>query len=198
MSTSAPDHERRVQEFRAALTALEIREVVRKYITTGMPAVITEYDYYDLRRDVAKEFQLHPNAVILVGSCRVGFSLKPEKRYAPSQSNSDLDLALVSVERFDDFWDRVFHYAKSNPSWDQRGRFERSLFDGWIDPRWLPPVPRFTEAKRWAEFFDSLMRSRRFGIRRITARLYRTWERLESYQERMVQRCRDDLRRTIS
>lgn len=198
MSKSEPDYEGRVQEFHAALIELEVREVVRKYITTGMPAAIAEKDYYDLRRDVAKEFKLHPNAVVLIGSCRVGFSLKPNKLYAPTHSNSDLDLALVSMERFDDFWDRVFHYAKFNPSWDEKWRFEKSLFNGWIDPRWLPPVPRFETAKHWIEFFDTIMRSRRFGTRRLTARLYRTWEHLESYQERMVRRCRDDLRRTTS
>ena len=130
--------------------------------------------------------------MVLVGSCRTGFTLKPDKRWQPARPASDLDLALVSTDRFDDYWDKVFHYARSDLAWKKSheyNRFVSFLFDGWIDPRGLPPVRAFEQAREWVNFFDGLMRSRRFGTRRITARLYRTWERLECYQERMVRLC---------
>jgi len=157
-----------------------------------MPAAMHPDKYYELRRDVASQFELHPNAVILVGSSRMGFALKPEKRYQPAHTGSDLDLALVSADRFDDYWDRVFLFARSDMVWRKSKEFRQFawfLFNGWIDPRGLPPVPRFAKAKEWVTFFDELMRSRRFGQRRITARLYRTWDRMESYQEKMIRLC---------
>jgi uncharacterized C2H2 Zn-finger protein len=101
-------------------------------------------------------------------------------------------LALVSAERFDDYWDRVFEYARSDAVWKttkEYKRFVNILFNGWIDPRGLPSVRRFEQAKRWTSFFDGLMQSRRFGQRRISARLYRTWDRLEAYQEKAVRQC---------
>jgi hypothetical protein len=181
-----------IELFKADLAALDVREVVRKHITTGTPVVLNADDYYELRRDVASHFGLHPNAVVLVGSCRMGFALKHERRWQSALPGSDLDLALVSADRFDDYWDRVFQYARSDLAWTRTRRFSwflRVLFRGWIDPRSLPTGPRFSEAKAWADFFDGLMRSRRFGPRRISARLYRSWDRLEAYQEIMVRSC---------
>jgi hypothetical protein len=195
MSSGASEHSRRLEQFKADLSALDFREIVRKHITTGMPAAIHEAEYYELRREVASHFELHPNAVILVGSCRLGFVLKPRKRWRPARKSADFDLALVSADRFDYYWDRVFHYAKSDLAWRKTHAFRRfawHLFHGWIDPRGLPPVPKFEQAKAWVRFFDNLMRSRRFGPRRISARLYRTWDRLEAYQEIMVRSCANE------
>jgi hypothetical protein len=194
MSSAASENPDRVEKFKAVLAALEVREVVRKHITTGAPVAIQADDYYELRRDVAAHFDLHPNEVILVGSCRLEFALKPkkEKRYLPVHLGSDLDLALVSMKRFDSYWDGVFEYARSDLAWTKTRQFKwfrKILFTGWIDPRTLPPAPRFEEAKAWADFFDNLMRSRRFGGRRISARLYRTWDRLEAYHEVIVRSC---------
>jgi hypothetical protein len=106
-------------------------------------------------------------------------------------------LALVSPERFDRYWDAVFEYARSDFAWKKTlryKRFARMLFNGWIDPRGLPSGRRFVEARHWFTFFDELMQSRHFGPRRITARLYRNWDRLESYQEIAVYKCRAEVR----
>ncbi len=190
--TAADPHEARVERFRSDLRALDPTDVIRKHITTGTPVAISDDAYFDLRTLVAAEFTLHPSAVVLVGSCRLGFSIAPKKRYRRARPNADLDLALVSQERFDSYWDDVFAYARHDTAWKRSSEyweFVRMLFNGWIDPRGLPNVPRFEQATRWTDFFDTLMHSRRFGRRRISARLYRTWARLEAYQELAVRRC---------
>ncbi|MDZ4783261.1 MAG: hypothetical protein SGJ19_23690 [Planctomycetia bacterium] len=189
MSAGMNSHDGRVERFRSDLSALRPSDVIRKYITTGSPVAITEDVYFALRSLVAGQFNLHPSAVVLVGSARTGFSIAPKKRYREARENSDLDVALVSSERFDQYWDDVFAYSTTDIAWERSGSyraFVRMLFSGWIDPRGLPNVPRFEHAARWTNFFDNLMQSRRFGPRRITARLYRTWSRLEAYQEKAV------------
>ena len=198
MSTISAEHESRVQRFRSDLAALAVRDFIRKHITTGVPVVITSDDYYELRRLVAEEFNLHPSAVIVVGSCRTGFSIRPKKRYHQADPASDIDVAMVSREQFDRYWDGVFEHARSDKAWERTRKYKafvRMLFNGWIDPRGLPSVPTFSQAQQWVTFFDELMQSRRFGPRRITARLYRNWERLESYQEITVSSCHAELRR---
>src|SRR5260370_769121 len=117
MSSPASEHWTRIEQFKADLAALEVREVVRKHITTGMPAAIHADEYYELRRDVARHFGLHPSAVILVGSCRLGFALTRKKRWLPARAGSDLDLAIVSAERFDSYWEGVFEFARSDLAW---------------------------------------------------------------------------------
>jgi hypothetical protein len=181
-----------IARFKTDLAELSVNDLVRKYVTTGSPAALSEDQYFSLRKVIAEEFQLHPSAVVLVGSCRTGFSISPKKRYTPVRARSDLDIALISSERFDQYWDDVFEYASSDIAWrrSEEGReFSRSLFNGWIDPRGLPSVPRFISAGKWAGFFDQLMRTRQFGRRRISARLYRSWARLEAYQAKAVEMC---------
>ena len=192
MATPIDTLELHINIFRDDLLNLPPMEIIRKYITTGSPLMLSEDEYFSLRNEIASAFHLHPSAIILVGSSRTGFSMKPEKRYQAASHNSDLDVAIVSSEKFDDYWERVFEYAQSNSAWKNSYRFrmfQQNLFRGWIDPRGLPPVKSFQEARHWTDFFDSMMQSRRFGTRRISARLYRTWSRLEAYQEKAVRQC---------
>ena len=158
-----------------------MNEVIRKHITTGMPVELTDEVYFGLRSKIADEFKLHPSAVVIVGSCRMGFSIAPRKRFRAAKPDSDLDVALISLERFDQYWDDVFAYSAQDSAWkrsDEYREFVRMLFNGWIDPRGLPNVHRFEQATRWSSFFGELMQSRQFGPRRISAHLYRTWSRL--------------------
>ena len=104
------DHDNRVREFKEDLVSLDLRGIVRKHITTGAPAEISNSDYYTLRQIVGDQFEVHPSAIVLVGSCRTGFSLKPEQRYHPARPGSDLDIAIISPERFDEYWDKAFRY----------------------------------------------------------------------------------------
>jgi hypothetical protein len=185
-TASGPDL---VAVFQADLRELPVRDVIRKHISTGRPHAFTDHEYYELRSTVAAEFGLHPSSVVVVGSTRIGFSLDPKHRYRPVQVHSDIDIAIVSQDRFDDYWERVFQYSKADLAW-QAKRFKDRLFMGWIDPRFLPNTPAFGAAKKWAEFFDGLMQSRKYGRRTITARLYRSWDRLEAYQEPSVMACK--------
>jgi hypothetical protein len=192
-------HGSRVVLFKRDLQHQPIKDIIRKHITTGDPAVIPRDVYFDLRRRVADRFDLHPSEVVLVGSCRLGFRLKRKgrngERYTPVQLTSDVDVAIVSARLFDSYWDRVFDLVRRNRDWPVgRGRlFARDLFNGWMTPSQLPNLPQFNDAVSWAEFFAELSRFRTCGMRTIQARLYRSWHRLEAYQEVMVTECRNEL-----
>jgi hypothetical protein len=189
-------------EMQAAIDEQLRADFIRKHIITGEPVVIDRNTYFDLRRRVAAEFDIHPSEVILVGSCRLGFSLKlkgfrrdRKRRYVAVTNSSDVDVAVVSQKLFDEIWDAVFHTIYPNRDWplDIGKQFTRDLFNGWINPGFLPNTPKFSKALKWSQFFDQLTRLRLCGIRTINGRLYRTWGRLEAYQEHMVRECLGDL-----
>ncbi len=232
---------RRVAEFQTDLLQMETIGVIRKHITTGTPAALNDGTYFELRNEVADHFELHPSQVLVVGSCRTGFSLKPIKRYAAFTDASDVDLAIISRDKFDVYWDRVFEHWHSNKPWSETRRYRvflEELFKGWLWPRRLPPRREFTEALKWVEFEDKLGRvdvpcrnynvikslrlpilirvrrrnslcakhlcderqhglgrSRFNGLRSVGARLYRSWDRLESYQATCVLECKNALSR---
>jgi hypothetical protein len=198
MAAIDPGHQRRVMEFKNDLRAMDLTKLVRKHITTGGSAMLADSTYYELRDTIAAHFKLHPSAVILVGSARLGFSLKPTKRYEPFGNSSDLDFAVVSREAFDFYWDRLFNHSRSDRIWSRTNHYKaclRELFKGWIWPRRFPPSPAFREAVDWVEFEDRLGRESFKGHRSVGVRLYHSWERLEAYQSLHVIDCRTALSR---
>ena len=58
----------------------------------------------------------------------------------------------------------------------------RDLFNGWLTPEELPPLPKVEHGRVWAEWFANLTRSRVCDRHKIRGRLYRNWSRLEQYQ----------------
>src|SRR4051812_43370945 len=82
-------------------------DIVHKHILTGAPIALSDEDYFLLRNRVASKFRVQPVEVVLVGSCRVGFTLvdKPKQdrpRYSHVHPGSDLDIAVVSAQLFDE------------------------------------------------------------------------------------------------
>jgi hypothetical protein len=178
---------------------LPIRSVVRRHVITGDPVAITRDQYFDLRDQVGKEFNIHPTNIILVGSCRTGFTLKKGERgrYRLCRPDSDLDIAVVSPELFNKLWDAAFSLAEADRMWrvEQKTRWLiRDMFEGKVRPHTLPRRDEFKLANDWKSFFDTVSRERAFGTgRKVSGFVYSSWHRLEAYQERLVQMCRDEL-----
>lgn len=172
----------------------DMASCIRRHITTGDPAGMSQTTYYDLRRNVADWLKIHPSAVIVVGSCRVGFTLKPKSRYRPFGPASDIDVAVVSDRWFNQIWDGLFKATHPNRDWvltnKQGKRLGRDLYNGWITPSKLPTLPGFESAKNWAEAFAKMTREGICNRHAIRGRLYRDWKRLEQYQAHYVRLCR--------
>lgn len=197
MESNDPEYEARLKAFQSDFNRPS-SEIVQKHILTGLPVALSPDDYFALRHEVAFHFDIYPVEVVLVGSCRIGFSLtdKPRRnrpRYSRLQPGSDLDLVVVSARLFHQLWDAVFDYSQTNLAFSKSAegvQFRNMLFRGWVDPRGLPPVKRFDLSNRWVQFFDGLSRDRRFGNRRASARVYRDWSRLVAYQQIAVDLCK--------
>jgi hypothetical protein len=196
MEISEQEYKRRLAQYQQDLK-YPANEVVHKHILTGAPAALDADDYFLLRNRVAKKFQVQPVEVVLVGSCRVGFTLvdkskKGRPRYSPLHSGSDLDIAVVSAWLFDQLWQDVFLYSVTDRAFatsPEAKMFRDTLFAGWIDPRGLPPANRFARSREWNQFFDQLSADRQYGNRRASARVYRSWDRLCAYQQKAVEQC---------
>jgi hypothetical protein len=205
MATDDRQHRDRLEKFQADLTRPS-EEIVQKHILTGAPVALSEDEYFELRDEVARHFAIHPVEVVLVGSCRVGFTLweKPKKkrpRYSPVGPGSDIDLAVVSSPLFARLWDAVFDYARDDPQFLRTHAGEtlrRTLFQGWVDIRGLPKSRRLGWVSDWIRFFDQMKSDRRFGSRKTSARVYLDWKRLAAYQQIAVDSCKQAARGQIS
>lgn len=64
----------------------------------------TIFSYPEFRDAIGRVISVDPNDIFLVGSAKFGVSLKPTKEalFRPFNENSDLDVAIISEELFDD------------------------------------------------------------------------------------------------
>lgn len=183
--------ESRLEEFRGDLVALEPQLVVQKHITFGDTQVLTRTQHFALRHAIAAEFDLHPQAVVVVGSAKLGFSIKPQRRYGPFGDDSDIDVAIVSRRLFRRYWEGLQNYVDQGGYWERQNKFLRKFFDGWIRPDLMPPEAMHAPTSEWWEFFRSLAQSKNSGGYKVTAGVYFDWQSLDRYQVRAVEECRD-------
>jgi len=185
----------RIDRFRADLPTMSALAVVQRHITQGECYALDEHQHISLKTEIAQEFQIHPNEVVVVGSGKLGFSIVPTKRYRPLCDESDIDVAIVSPTLFDELWRLAFDYRlATGVTWDNGQRFADYLFRGWIRPDMLPPGQEFIRREHWFEFFRRLSSSAAFGRYRVNGGLYRSWYFLEAYQAAGVVKCQQEMR----
>ncbi len=191
-----------VHQLSAAVgTSRVVREaIVRLWLTEGVPAAFGANPgaWEALRVFVAARMGACPKDVTLVGSARLGFSLRPPPRFGSRFTEfSDLDLALVSTKVFDMF-ERTFRefatdYASAVVV--PRSAIERSYWDanikegpgkilrGFLDAHMIPSHSRYAIAKQASEAMwttkarlDATRQAPR--VKRASVRVYRTWRDL--------------------
>ncbi|MDY6867420.1 MAG: hypothetical protein SVT56_05885 [Chloroflexota bacterium] len=185
--------EDRINEFKADLVKNTTSFMVQKYITYGDCYALNQSQYFELKSIIANEYHLHPSQVLIVGSGKLGFSLVKRKRYHGFNSDSDIDVAIVSPDLFDRIWLEVFNYWKARYFWPEEEKFRSYLFRGWIRPDKLPPSSIFEISHNWWEFFRELTNSQTFGPFSIKAGLYKAWHFLECYQSTCIVECRQEI-----
>jgi hypothetical protein len=178
-----------IKAFRADLLRRDVGAVVQRYITSGDCVTLSGSSYFDLRVQVARQFDLHVSEVLIVGSAKLGFSIAPDKRYRPFGETSDIDVAICSGALFDAFWKDVFDYWSRGENWAGLADFRKYLFRGWMRPDKLPPESSFLRSREWWEFFRRLTSVGAFGPYKIAGALYKSWHFLESYQQGCVRAC---------
>ncbi|MGC4083663.1 MAG: hypothetical protein QM736_16535 [Vicinamibacterales bacterium] len=188
---SAGEIGQRIKAFRQDLRTLSPEEVVKRHLTFGQCFALGDPQYFDLKKAVADHFGVHHSAVLLVGSGKLGFSVVPHKRYHHFHDRSDLDLAVVSADLFDQIWLDAYRFSQTKALWADADEFKDYLFRGWIRPDKLPPADAFERRANWWEFFRKLTSSGQFGRYRIAAGLYRSWQFLEDYQQVCIRACRE-------
>lgn len=189
-----PDSTDRLTAFKDDLKVLEPRQVVQKHITFGETAVLSQTQHFGLRTAVADRFGIHPHEVVVVGSAKLGFSIKPSRRYGRFGDTSDIDLALVSADLFVRQWRELQVFLDGGGYWERIRTFQERFFDGWIRPDLMPMARQHSPTREWWEFFRSLTASGKHGPYKIAAGLYFDWSCLERYQVRAVSACKQEVR----
>lgn len=181
-----------LQRFKDGVVKHPVRRVVREHLVAGPCHTLGDLAYYELREEVAQEWHVHTNEILVVGSGKLGFSIKRSRRFQPFLSTSDYDVAIISSDLFDYFWRLAFRYTDNYFSWKKRDKFYSYIIRGWMRPDLLPSEG-FDERVRWDTLFDKLSNQSKYNRHPIKGGLYKSWEHLEAYHTICVGECKSIL-----
>ena len=184
--------ESRIEEFKRDLKNKDNIHMISKYFYNDYePAAISLDAYHALRWDIKEHFNLESIFdVFLVGSARLGFSIKPTDQFRHFNDQSDLDIVIVSKSLFEQYWKAARDSNISLEDWKSQGAYENYFFEGWMRPDKLRYGGEELDVKKWWQFFGQLSRSRKYGPYSINGGLYYSLDFLEHYQKDAIERIR--------
>lgn len=158
----------------------------------GTPAVWPEeLSYVRWRHRVAIHLGVDPMSVQLVGSARLGYSMNPRKGYKRFNSESDLDIAVVSSELFDTAWTELRTIISNARFETQRKYLRKLVFEECIALDII--LPHLSFGEHWSLARDSLVEHLGPDLQRcdVNYRLYRSHRSLRKYHAESVSTARD-------
>jgi hypothetical protein len=183
----------RVDRFKQGLEKHDSRTMVHRFVLGADCYALTHDSHMLLKETVAKHFAVPSMEINIVGSAKLGFTISPENpRYRAFGDDSDIDIAIVSSQLFDTYWEATYELGTDGGILPWLGQFRRYLYRGWIRPDLWPRDISFSIATEWWDFFRDLSTSGEFDNLKIRGGLYRTWSFLESYQAEAVEKLRSD------
>lgn len=200
-----------VGEFKELLKGTPLNEVAEEHILGGAP--------YAFRRrpTLMNEMQMHlishlpitAENIIIVGSAKTGFSLNPDAYFNPFNSESDIDVAIIDENLFDEIWSTLlmWHYPRRYVGLDYvssrwAGQRQKDIYWGWLTPDkiryeglYFPrALKRFRDlTTAWFNAFRSFSLYPEFARREISGRLYRTRNHVLLYQVEGLRQLREFL-----
>lgn len=182
-----------IDDFRRDLQTYSDAELVNKYYISGSASAINDALHYSLRQSISDNFGIDYPQVFMVGSAKLGFSIKPSRRYLAFGEESDIDMVIICPSLYEEMWKDVFQFKKSGGLWIKYQDFINYHFKGWLRPDMLPLDASFPRAREWWEFFEGLQCSGVYGPYKIRGALYHSRFFFDSYHEKCFEQCREEM-----
>jgi hypothetical protein len=190
MSSSPPEL---IEIFKRDLPKLDTQAMINKYYLSGSAFALDDTQHHKLREEVARYFRIDFSSIFMVGSAKLGFSIKPERRFMYFGDQSDVDVVIISEPLFTRAWQEIHTFKENGGYWPEMSTFAYYHFQGWMRPDKLPRAPSFAFTSEWWDFFNSFSKDGRCGPYRIRAALYHSRFFFDSYQQKCLDQCRQIL-----
>ncbi|MFA6112453.1 MAG: hypothetical protein WC729_00610 [Sphingomonas sp.] len=147
------------------------------------------------KRQLARGLGVDPADITVVGSAAVGVSLNPYKNFKVFNSESDIDVAVISPFYFQSAWRflRQGGAIRSKLTLRERGSWDdhktNLVYWGAIATDRL--LPRFPFGAEWRRVLDEI--DSKSGSNSINVRVYNDYDALRSYQINSVKNMQRDI-----
>lgn len=185
------------QEILSDLKTLDPESFVSKTVIERVPYIFSaDWQLYRTwRGKLADLLDVDSCDICLVGSASVGISLNPEKKFKEFDSESDIDIAVISPYHFDIAWRKLrgMRISKVNTRKERNAIIDHSkglIFWGCIaTDKILRFLPFATE---WSRAAIEMASTSPTEGREINFRIYRDFYSLRKYQLKNVKRLGGD------
>lgn len=170
--------------------------IIRLWLSEGIPYAFRECPaiYESIRSLIAMRLDISPKDISLTGSARIGESLAPNKLGQPFDSNSDLDIFIVSENLFnrlkEDFmnWSFAFENGDKKPANETERRYwldnyekgSKNIGRGFIDSNKIPNHDEYKTAREvsqtmWLVTEKMNNTPNAPKVSKASVRCYKTW-----------------------
>ena len=151
--------------------------------------------YDSMKRFFGSKLKIQPSNVAIVGSAKTGFSLNPSKKFkAFHDEDSDIDVILVSPQKFAEFWTDMLS-AFYNRSSSVTATTHKDVFRKFVTLRRSDSWPS-DSLQTWHRTMDAVKQGffTEFSVSNpIKYRIYESWDAAQSYHESGVAALRKQI-----
>lgn len=198
-----------LDEFKAQCVKCKPDILVQKYIIENEAYFFNKFenrDEFEFKKDIASLLDVHIRDIVIVGSGKLGFSIKPEKDvpglylfkefdfdFKLSQENkkSDLDIAIISSNLFDKEIKNLYNYTNFYDIrylWKERTDLAKYALKGRLATRFLPVSFQLTE-----EIKNTQEKYQMHYGRTINLEIYKSWHFFETYHQENIKNIQVNL-----
>jgi hypothetical protein len=192
------------KEFISYCNNLKPDIIVQKYIIENETYFFTNEkigEEFEFKKDIANTLDVHIRDIVIVGSGKLGFSLKPDdtepglylfKKFDSNiNKKSDLDIGVISSDLFDRQMKNLYDFiggVKDKWSSSDRKSFAHFILNGRIAIRFLPQnFNLLNEIKQVVEKYQM-----EYG-REINIEIYKSWHYFETYHRENIKNIQVNL-----
>lgn len=180
------------------LNSNEVSTVVNKYILGGKPICFggREKLILQLKKALAEYFNVHIKNIEIVGSAKLGVSLSSNRLGKQFNTDSDIDIVVVSSELFDIAWFELMKlesitYKLTEKDRDFLKECSGLISKGFISPDKLPKTSNFS--RNWWKIFSELSNKDEYEYKKIRGRLFKDWWFAERYYSSQLNRLKSEI-----
>lgn len=167
--------------------------VVQKHLLEGSSYFFDNnesVDEFQFKKDIANSLNVHLRDIAIIGSGKLGFSIKPDQdepgfypfKKFDDNKVSDLDIAIVSSRLFDNQLVNLFEHTSQYRNleiWSERTDKKSLAFyilKGWLKPDYIPKDYKISE-----EIHEILSKYKMNFGRDVNIGIYKSWYYFENY-----------------
>jgi len=189
-----------LDDFKHNCITLKPDIIVQKYLIendTHFFSKVRVNEEFDFKKDISSLLGVHIRDVTIVGSGKLGFSLKPDfeipglyrfKEFDNGKT-SDLDVAIVSSNLFDKEIKNLYdHMSFHKNSWSNRNSLAKYILKGKIATRFLPLDFKLTKEIQEVQGKYQMQ----YG-REVNFEIYKSWYFFETYHQENIKNIQINL-----